>query len=98
MWLVILVVSRDVMIVGGVLLAAMIGHPMEVHPSLASKINTVMQFVFAGLVLAMHGLDLGDILTRELIFAGVLGVAATTVASGAGYVVAWVRHVGQAET
>jgi cardiolipin synthase len=97
MWLVILVVSRDIMIVGGFLLAGLIGHPIEVRPSLPSKINTVMQFILAGLVLARHGLGLGDLLTREVMFAGILCVAATTLASGAGYVVAWVRHVGQME-
>jgi cardiolipin synthase len=98
MWLVILVVSRDVMIVGGFTLAALVGQPIEVRPSLPSKINTVMQFVFAGLVLANQGLALGDVLTDEVLFAGVLCVAATTLASGAGYVVTWVRHVGYGES
>lgn len=97
MWLVILVVSRDVMIVGGVILAALIDRPVEVRPSVASKLNTVMQFAFAGLVLAKNGLDVGHLLTGELEFAGILCVAATTLASGAGYVVSWVRHVGRVE-
>src|SRR6266487_7098383 len=49
--LVILVVSRDIMIVGAVMLAWLLGKPMQVKPLPVSKINTAAQIVFAGLVL-----------------------------------------------
>ena len=55
-WLVILVVSRDIMIVGAVILSWVIGRPMEVKPLLVSKLNTVAQIVFACLVLVSLGL------------------------------------------
>src|SRR5215472_5055911 len=51
-WLVILVVSRDILIVGGVMFAWFLGKPMRVKPVLVSKLNTAAQIVFATLVLA----------------------------------------------
>ena len=51
-WIVILVVSRDILIVGGIMLAVFLGKPMKVKPVLVSKLNTVAQIVFACLVLA----------------------------------------------
>src|SRR5689334_2323430 len=51
-WIVILVVSRDILIVGGVMFAWFLGRPMTVKPLLVSKLNTAAQIVFAGLVLA----------------------------------------------
>ena len=50
-WIVILVVSRDILIIGGVMLAWFLGKPMRVKPVLVSKLNTVAQIVFACLVL-----------------------------------------------
>ena len=52
-WLVILVVSRDIMIVGGVMLSWLIGKPVSVKPLLVSKLNTAAQIVFAGVVLGV---------------------------------------------
>jgi len=50
--LVILVVSRDIMIVGAVMLAWLLGKPIAAKPLMVSKINTAAQIAFAGLVLA----------------------------------------------
>ena len=57
-WLVILVVTRDVLIVGAVVLAWVVNKPMVVAPSMASKVNTVGQIVLAGLVLGLLGLKI----------------------------------------
>ena len=46
-WLVILVVSRDIMIVGAVMLSWLVGTPVKVKPLLVSKLNTAAQIVFA---------------------------------------------------
>src|SRR2546423_6614707 len=66
-WLTIIVVSRDFLIVGGVVLAWMLGPPMPVKPSLISKINTTAQIVFAAVALGdlAFGANLG--LLRELL-------------------------------
>jgi cardiolipin synthase (CMP-forming) len=90
-WLVILVVSRDLMIVGAILLSWLVGRPVAVRPLLVSKLNTVAQILFAGLVLGSLGLgfDPGWLLTALM-----AAVAALTLVSIAAYVREWVRHMG----
>lgn len=89
-WLVILVVSRDVMIVGAVLLAWVVGKPLTIQPFIVSKLNTIAQVVFATLVLAASGFgfDLGP--TRDV---ALVAVAVLTGLSAAAYLAAWTRHM-----
>jgi cardiolipin synthase (CMP-forming) len=88
LWLVILVVSRDVLIVGGVLLLHTLDQAPAMGPILISKANTVAQLVLAAVVLADVGLGIvGDGIVHSL----VLVVAATTIASGGAYLVGWGR-------
>ena len=54
--LVILVVSRDIMIICGFMLAWLVNKPMLVRPHPVSKLNTVMQILLAALVLAEKGM------------------------------------------
>ncbi|WP_229677832.1 CDP-alcohol phosphatidyltransferase family protein [Caldovatus sediminis] len=84
-WLAILVVFRDLLIVGGVLVLAVIGAPPRIRPLLISKVNTALQIALAALALLVGGyaLDLGGLLA-----AMVWLVAASTLASGAAYVFA----------
>ena len=51
-FLVILVVSRDIMIVSAFLLSLLVGKPMPIRPLMVSKANTAAQIVLAVLVLA----------------------------------------------
>ena len=53
--LVILVVSRDIMIISGFMLSWLVGKPMPVRPLPVSKLNTVAQILLATLVLAEQG-------------------------------------------
>lgn len=81
-WLVILVVFRDVMIVGGFLFIEYLGYHADRRPLIISKINTTFQILLAGLTLAKLGLLFDDWgAGRALIYA----VAATTLGSGFGY-------------
>ena len=89
-WLVILVVSRDIMIVGAFILAWVIEKPMLVKPHPVSKLNTVAQIVFACLVLAALGLKFDPGIALPLLMAL---VAVLTLLSIAFYVAEWVRHV-----
>ena len=93
-WLVILVVSRDIMIVGAVLLAWLVGKPLPMKPLLISKINTAAQIVFAGLVLASLGLHFA---ADWLISIAMWVVTLLTLLSVAAYVREWVRHMGSGE-
>ncbi len=47
-WLAILVVFRDLLIVGGVVILAVLGHAVAIRPLYISKLNTVMQIVLIG--------------------------------------------------
>jgi cardiolipin synthase (CMP-forming) len=90
-WVVILVVSRDILIVGGFLLAMMIDRPMAVRPHPVSKLNTVAQIVLAGLVLASLGFkfDAGWSLPA------MMGIVTVLTLLSIGYYVAeWIRHFG----
>lgn len=91
-WLVILVVSRDLLIVGGIVLSWVMGRPVEVKPIFVSKANTTAQIGFAAAILgsrAFH-LDLGAL--RDL---GIGLVGVLTVASGAAYCVQWLRAMSE---
>jgi len=94
LWLVILVVSRDIMIIGAIMLSWLLGSPLKVKPLLVSKLNTVAQIVFACVVLASLGFDLR---ADNLIFALIPVVAALTLLSVAAYVREFVRHMNKAE-
>ena len=89
-WLVIMVVSRDILIVGGIMLAWVIGNPLKIKPLLVSKLNTVAQIVFACVVLGSLGFNY-DWPTLTLILMGL--VAVFTLLSVAAYVAEWVRHM-----
>ena len=68
-WLVLAVVSRDILIVGAVMLAWMMSRPVIVKPLLISKTNTFAQILLAGVVLAKLGLGLSlDTLVWVLIW------------------------------
>jgi len=54
-FLVILVVSRDIMIISAFMLTWVIGKPMPIRPLPVSKVNTAAQIVLAALVLAEQG-------------------------------------------
>lgn len=89
-WLVILVASRDVLIVGAIILSWLLDKPLKMQPLMVSKVNTAAQIVLAGVVLAMLGLQLDMTITLA---AGGLVVAFLTVASGALYMREWARHM-----
>jgi len=89
-WLVILVVSRDIMIVGAVMLSWLVGTPVKVKPLLVSKLNTAAQIVFASVVLGTLGFAYPLPRVSLLLMAV---VAALTLLSVAAYVAEWVRHM-----
>src|SRR5712675_2671731 len=57
-WLVILVVSRDIMIVSAVILSWVVDKPVPLKPLLVSKLNTVAQIALVLMVLAALGFEL----------------------------------------
>jgi cardiolipin synthase len=90
LWVVIAVVSRDVMILGAIVVSWLVEQPLEIHPLLISKLNTGAQFILAALVLASNafGFDPGYTYPAALAVVGVL-----TGLSAAAYLVGWMRHM-----
>ena len=93
-WLVIVVVSRDILIVGAVLLAWMMSRPIIVKPLLVSKANTLSQIVLAGLVLAELGLGLG---LGQVVWVLVWVTGTLTIVSAGAYFWAWRKHMASYE-
>jgi len=90
-WLVILVVLRDLLIVGGYLLIQGTAAP---QPLFISKVNTLVQISLIGFVLARLGLGIDEgWLTALLVDAA----AVTTVWSGLSYLVRCVRILVESE-
>ncbi len=88
-WIAILVVFRDLLIVGGVLLLSLHGPAPSIRPLFISKLNTVLQIGLAALALFATGHGWPG---PQLVEAVVWIVAASTVASGAAYVVQVARR------
>ena len=89
-WLVIVVVSRDILIVIAVMLAWRLGNPTPMKPLSVSKFNTVAQIVLAATVLANEAFQLklgGPILALVWL------TAITTLASLIAYFRIWRRHM-----
>lgn len=93
-WLVLLVVFRDVLIIGGVIILFLVRLEVKMRPLIISKINTAAQIGLAAMVLAELGLHL-EIL--GLVEATIYIVGATTVVSGASYMVSWSRQMAGIE-
>lgn len=89
-WLVIIVVFRDIVIVGGAILYHTLTQSLKMQPLFVSKVNTVAQIGLAALLLARLGAGFDDFgLTGYLVYA----VAATTIVSGLAYVLVWGRRL-----
>jgi cardiolipin synthase (CMP-forming) len=89
-FLVILVVSRDIMIISAFMLSLLIGKPMPIRPLFVSKANTVAQILLATLVLAEQAFGFDATVAGEVLMAA---VAVLTLLSIAFYLAGWVRHM-----
>jgi cardiolipin synthase len=87
-WLAILVVFRDVVIVGGVVVLSLLGQSVLIRPLYISKLNTALQIVLVAVTLLLSGFGLA---APAAVGALIWTVAVTTLASGAAYVWITVR-------
>lgn len=95
-WLVIMVIARDVLIVGAVLLSSALDHPVEIRPTFVSKVNTTVQIVLIVWVLAHFAFDfspLADDVTIVLVWM----VGVTTAVSWYRYLVIWLDDMSGME-
>jgi cardiolipin synthase len=93
-WLVIAVVSRDILIIGAFILSWMLSRPVAVYPLLVSKVNTLSQIVLAGLILAELGLGLG---LEPIVSVFVWITGALTILSASAYFWTWLKHMASYE-
>lgn len=93
--LVILVVFRDLLIVGGALLFETMTHSLTMQPLMVSKVNTVLQIVLAAAVMANagYGIELDGGLDALVIL-----TAMATILSGLAYAVVWIRRWSRLES
>jgi cardiolipin synthase len=92
-WLAILVVSRDLLIMGAVVLSWMLDKPLTMRPLVVSKANTVAQIVLVVVVLAnlAFGGHFEEVRIGLVVLVGVL-----TASSATAYFIAWFRHMSLA--
>lgn len=94
LWLAILVLSRDVLIVVGFLLAFILSKAVAIRPLFVSKANTFAQIVLAALVMGFLAFDV----QMPLIKSGmVYATAALTTASAIAYTVQGMRYLAGAD-
>ena len=84
-WLVLVVVFRDLLIVGGYMLYTSHAGPVKMRPSILSKLNTLMQITLVAVILAQQAAGLAWPLAKILVYV----VLATTVVSGVHYLWSW---------
>jgi cardiolipin synthase (CMP-forming) len=89
-WLAILVVFRDLVIVGGLTLLWMLGNRPPIRPLWISKLNTLLQIMLAALALFIHGFEVPMETAITLL---IWLVAASTLASGIAYVAQAARQM-----
>ena len=88
-WLVALVVLRDLVIVGGAIVFHMRVERLEARPSMVSKLNTVAQILLVLAVIFSQGMYVLPALWLDILIYSVL---ATTLWSGFDYVWTWGRR------
>jgi cardiolipin synthase len=96
-WLVILVVSRDIMIVSAVIVSWLFGKPIPMKPLMVSKLNTVAQVAYAALVLAALGFHFKSERYEQILMIFMGLVTVFTLVSVSLYLRDWVRHMSTIE-
>mgnify|MGYP006292960025 CR=1 FL=1 len=89
-WLAIMVVSRDLLIIGAVAVAWLVSRPFEVRPHPVSKATTLFQLVLAGAALAIQVFR-WRFPALEVALLGL--VCALTIASASVYLWFWIKHM-----
>ena len=93
-WLVILVVFRDALILGGALLFQTLTQSLKMTPLMVSKINTFAQLVLCLVVMAAGGFGSDSGVIREVLL---YTVGITTLVSGIAYAAIWTRRAAELE-
>jgi len=88
--LVILVVARDMMIIGAFMISLVMRKPVKVKPLMISKLNTAAQISFAAMVFGVKAFGFSSGMWFDV---SLYCVAALTLASTAAYIGQWIKHM-----
>ena len=92
LWLGVLVILRDVVIVGGATVYNFLIRPVEGEPTRISKLNTALQLLFILFILSRAAFGWPDQITITVLGASIV---VTVVVSGTDYVWSWARRARQ---
>lgn len=94
-WLIILIVSRDLAILGAVIISWLVERSLKIEPIISSKINTFLQIFYIGLIL----LNLSS--KEEIVYLNIfiiptfsILIALSTLTSWFSYLILWLRSMG----
>ena len=93
-WFVILVVFRDLVIIGGALSFHLMTHSLEMKPIMLSKINTLLQLILIVFVLGSEGFNLNISMSHQFM---IYVVGVITLLSGSSYIFLWCRKAIEIE-
>jgi len=95
-WLIIIIVSRDIAIFGAVIISWMLGTNLRIEPLLISKINTFLQILY---IILTFMVILNDIYFEQLMLSLheiiTFLIAITTIISWLSYLKIWLINVNQ---
>jgi cardiolipin synthase len=90
-WLSVIVITRDVIILLGILVIMLISHPPQIRPSFIGKVTTTFQIVTVLLAL----LTGHDPLFKRLTYIAIYGTTSLTILSGIHYIYLGTRILNQ---
>ena len=93
-WMAVLVIFRDVVIIGGATVYNFLIRPIEGEPTRISKLNTALELLFILFVMSRAGFGWPDKITITVLGASVV---VTVVISGLDYVMKWAHRATHAE-
>jgi cardiolipin synthase len=91
LWFVIIVVFRDLLIVVGAILNSILSLNISISPLWISKINTFLQMILVTCILSYNAFGLPSLLLCDYLM---YICTFTTIASGACYIVLWIKSIG----
>ena len=94
-WLIILIVSRDLAILGAVIISWLVERSLKIEPIISSKINTFLQIFYTGLILLSLTYQEEIIYLDNFILPTFsILIALSTLSSWFSYLILWLRSMG----
>ena len=94
-WLIILIVSRDLAILGAVIISWLVERSLKIEPIISSKINTFLQIFYTGLILLSLTYQKEIIYLDNFILPTFsILIALSTLSSWFSYLILWLRSMG----